>query len=158
MDFDACLEAVLAHEGDYVDSPADPGGETRFGITAAVARAAGYTGEMSALPLSLARDIYRRQYWDALDADALPAVLRYCMFDAAVNSGVGQAVRWLQHALGVRVDGVLGPVTLSALQAADPLSIKSRLIAQRLRFMTTLPHWQIFSRGWSRRLADLLER
>lgn len=158
MDFDACLEAVLAHEGDYADSSADPGGKTRFGITEAVARAAGYEGEMHALPLSLARDIYRRRYWDALDADALPLALRYCMFDAAVTSGVRQSVLWLQRALGVRADGVLGPVTLSALQSADPLLLKSQLIAQRLRFMTTLPHWHAFSRGWSRRIADLLER
>ena len=158
MDFDACLEAVLAHEGDYADSPADPGGATRYGITEAVARAAGYAGEMQTLPLTLARDIYRRRYWDALNADALPATLRYCMFDAAVTSGVRQSVLWLQRALGVRADGVLGPVTLSALQSADPLLLKSQLIAQRLRFMTTLPHWHAFSRGWSRRIADLLER
>lgn len=158
MDFEQCLNAVLAHEGDYADEPADPGGETRFGITARVARAAGYTGDMRDLPLALARDIYRRQYWDPLRAEDLPAELRYCVFDAAVASGVRQSIRWLQEALGVETDGVLGPVTLAAVSASNPLSIKSKLLAQRLRFITTLPHWQRFSRGWSRRIADLLER
>lgn len=157
MNFEECFAALLIHEGDYAYLPADPGGETRFGITAAVARAAGYTGDMRALPVSLARTIYRQQYWDAVRADELPAALRQCMFDAAVNSGARQSTRWLQQALGITADGVLGPQTLAAAHRAEPVGLKSRMLAMRLRFMTSLPHWASFSRGWSRRIADLLE-
>lgn len=157
MDFEACFHALLQHEGDYADLAHDPGGKTRFGVTEAVARRAGYTGDMRALPLDMAQDIYRRLYWDAIRGDELPEAIRYYVFDGATGSGVRQSVLWLQRALGVRDDGILGPITLAAAHAAPPDVLKCRLLAQRLRFMTHLKNWPAFSRGWSRRLADLLE-
>jgi lysozyme family protein len=83
--------------------------------------------------------------------------VRYAVFDAAVNSGPAQATRWLQRALGVDPDGVIGPKTLTAAYAANPDALRARMLAQRLRFMAGLANWPAFSRGWSRRIADLLE-
>jgi lysozyme family protein len=157
MTFDEALARLLEHEGGFSHHPADPGGATRYGVTEAVARAAGYTGEMQALPLEVARQIYRRLYWDAVRAEELPAELRNVLFDAAVNSGAKQSIRWLQRAIGVADDGVIGPQTLTAMRKADAVQLKARLLAQRLRFMTQLPTWQAFSRGWSRRIAELME-
>ena len=157
MTFDECFAALLQHEGDYVDHPDDPGGKTRFGVTEAVARAAGFQGDMRELPLDLAKAIYRQRYWDAVRADELPAEVRYLVFDAAAASGVRQSALWLQRALKVVDDGVIGPKTLAAAQAADPQVLKARLLAQRLRFMAGLANWPAFSRGWSRRMADLME-
>jgi lysozyme family protein len=157
MTFDECFAALSQHEGDYVDHPNDPGGETRFGVTEGVARAAGFQGDMRELPLDLARQIYRERFWDAVRADELPAEVRYLAFDAAVASGVRQSTLWLQRALKVADDGVIGPKTLAAAQAADPQLLKARLLAQRLRFMAGLTNWPSFSRGWSRRMADLME-
>jgi len=57
----------------------------------------------------------------------------------------------------VAADGVLGPVTLAAAHLANPDRLKARLLSQRLRFMAGLSNWPSFSRGWSRRVADLLE-
>lgn len=79
------------------------------------------------------------------------------MFDAAAASGVRQSILWLQRALGVVDDGVIGPKTLAAALSADPQVLKAKLLAQRLRFMAGLSNWPSFSRGWSRRVADLLE-
>ncbi|HSW63686.1 MAG TPA: putative peptidoglycan-binding domain-containing protein, partial [Dissulfurispiraceae bacterium] len=90
-------------------------------------------------------------------ADELPAEVRYAVFDAAVNSGVRQAARWLQRAVGVRDDGVIGPITLGAVRATDPQVLLRRMLAQRLRFMAGLPNWPAFGRGWARRIADLME-
>lgn len=157
MNFDQAFEALLKHEGGFSDHTDDPGGKTRYGITEAVAREVGYRGNMEDLPLDLAKRIYRDRYWDAVHADRLPAGVRYLVFDAAVNSGVGQSARWLQRALGVADDGVIGPKTIAAAAAVNEQVLARRMLAQRLRFMTDLKNWQAFSRGWSRRIADLLE-
>lgn len=157
MNFDECFTALLAHEGDFADLENDPGGKTRYGVTEAVARSAGYTGDMRDLPLNLAKTIYRYQFWEAIRGDELPDKVRYFVFDAAAASGVKQSILWLQRALRVNADGILGPVTLGAAHAADPDKLKARLLSQRLRFMAGLSNWPSFSRGWSRRIADLLE-
>jgi lysozyme family protein len=157
MDFDTAFTKLLGHEGGYVDHPDDPGGATRWGVTERVARARGYSGSMRDLPERMARDIYRADYWSAVRADDLPAPIRYAVFDAAVNSGVGQATRWLQRALGVADDGAIGPVTLAAAALADPEVLLRKMLAQRLKFMTSLSNWPSFSRGWARRIADLME-
>jgi lysozyme family protein len=74
-----------------------------------------------------------------------------------VNSGVRQAVRWLQRAVGVADDGVIGPVTLAAVRERDPQALAANMLGQRLRFMTDLSTWQTFGKGWARRVADLLQ-
>lgn len=157
MNFDQAFDKLLIHEGGYSDHAADPGGKTRYGITEVVARAHGYRGDMRELPMSTARQIYRTAYWDAVRADELPAAIRYAVFDGAVNSGVRQSVRWLQRAVGAKDDGVLGLATLAAVNAQAPEPLLRKLLAQRLRFMSGLVNWPTFSRGWSRRVADLLE-
>lgn len=157
MNFDQAFDILLKHEGGFSDHAADPGGKTRFGITEAVAREVGYRGDMRELPLDLAKRIYKDRYWDAVRAEELPEAVRYAVFDAAVNSGPRQAILWLQRAAGVKDDGIIGPQTLAAVHAADPERLLRRFLSQRLRFMTNLPNWGSFSRGWARRIADLME-
>lgn len=154
--FDAAFAELLEHEGGYADHPSDPGGKTRYGITEAVARRAGYLGDMRQLPLEKAQDIYRSQYWDAARCDELPGLLQYPVFDAAVNSGVRQSVVWLQRALGVSDDGVLGPITMAAAHRADPHALRARMLGHRLRMMASLHTWPAFSRAWARRVASVL--
>jgi lysozyme family protein len=158
MTFDEAFSLLLGHEGDFSDHPADPGGKTRFGITEEVARRIGYRGNMQELPVDLAKRIYREEYWNPIRADELPAPMRYPAFDAAVNSGVRQSVLWMQRAAGVAADGALGPRTMTALHMSDHRRIAALMLAQRLRFMASLPNWPAFSRGWANRIADLMER
>lgn len=157
MNFDQAFDILLRHEGGFSDHAADPGGKTRFGITEAVAREVGYRGDMRELPLDLAKRIYKDRYWGAVRAEELPEAVRYAVFDAAVNSGPRQAILWLQRAVGVKDDGIIGPQTLAAVRAADPERLLRRFLSQRLRFMTNLPNWGSFSCGWARRIADLME-
>lgn len=157
MTFDDAIKRVLLHEGGYSDHAADPGGKTMYGITEAVAREVGFRGNMNELPLDLAKRIYKDKYWDAVRADELPASIRYPMLDAAVNSGPRQAVLWLQRALGVTADGVLGPITI-AHSFANERGLAAKLLSQRLRFMTNLNTWPSFGRGWARRICDILEQ
>ena len=157
MNFAAAFEKLLKHEGGYANHPADPGGETMWGITKRVAVENGYIGDMRSMPQSVAMAIYKAKYWDACQAENLPADLRYALFDAAVNSGVVQATKWLQRACGAKDDGIIGPQTIKAANSLSTDGIKRKMLSQRLRFLAGLPNWPAFSRGWANRIADLLE-
>jgi lysozyme family protein len=121
-----------------------------------VAASFGYLGAMRDMPIDFARGVYEQGYWKPCRCDDLPESIRYDVLDAAVNSGPAQAIKWLQRAVGVADDGVIGPVTLAAC-AATP-HINSKFNGQRLMFMTALPSWPVFGKGWSRRIADNLMR
>lgn len=156
MDFDKAFDRLIGHEGRYSNHPADPGGETMWGVTARVARANGYTGPMRDMPRSTAKAIYRRLYWDAVKADQLPESVRFDVFDGAVNSGVSQSAKWLQRAAGVVDDGVIGPKTIAAASAVGPV-IVARYNGHRLEFMASLSTWSSFGKGWARRIASNLK-
>lgn len=155
MNFTEALKHVLKHEGGYIDHPNDPGGETNFGITVAVARENGYLGDMRTIPMSVVESIYKRKYWDKVRADEMPESVRFALFDYAVNSGPSAAIRALQRVLGVADDGVLGPMTLAAAQAQSD-GLGARLNGYRLKFMTDLKIWPTFGKGWARRIAENL--
>lgn len=157
MKFDQAFETLLKHEGGFSNHSADPGGATRYGITEAVAREVGYKGDMRELPLDLAKRIYKDKYWDSVKAEELPPACRYAVFDAAVNSGPRQSIKWLQRSLGMLDDGIIGPKTLAAVNAANPDSLRMRILGQRLKFMASLSNWPAFSRGWANRIASLME-
>jgi lysozyme family protein len=154
--FEQAFELLIGHEGGYSNHPSDPGAETMWGVTRKVALQEGYAGSMRMLPRETAKAIYKKRYWDAVRAEELPESLRYPMFDAAVNSGVSQAVKWLQRAVDVADDGILGPMTLAAAKKAGK-DAAVRMVATRLDFMTSLPTWGAFGRGWARRIASVLQ-
>lgn len=158
MNFDESFKKLIGHEGGYSNNPADPGGETMWGITARVAKSWGYAGSMRDMPIETAKEIYSDLYWSKISADHLPEAVRFDVFDCAVNSGVGQAIRFLQRATGVSDDGRLGPVTLRAVKAIDPQLLDKRLSGYRLKFMSELKTWPSFGRGWAARIAaNLIE-
>lgn len=157
MNFDEAFVRLLGNEGSYSNDPQDPGGETMWGITRAVAYECGYRGDMKAMTQGTAKAIYQGRYWNAVRAEELPAEVRFDVFDAAVNSGPVQATKWLQQALGVAADGVIGPQTLAAVKSADGARLSKRINSARLRFMTDLPTWKDFGRGWARRIASNME-
>jgi len=168
-DIDAILDEVLRREGGYVNHPADRGVPTKFGITAKtlgdwrrLGRAA-TSQEVAALTSEEARCIYRQRYvtdpgFEAITHEPLLAVL----VDAGVHSGPKRAVEWLQTALGVSADGVLGPRTRTALQQADPVALYRLVFAARLRFLGRLitNDWRqaAFAAGWMARMAEWVER
>jgi lysozyme family protein len=150
--FDPALRLLLRHEGGFVNHPSDPGGMTNLGVTKAVWEAhkgAPVTeADMRALTPEAVQPVYKARYWDAIQGDALPYGLDYCIFDCAVNSGPGRAVKLLQYVLYTKVDGVLGKHTLAALQRADPTGIIEDYSQKRLDFLKSLPTWTTFSKGW----------
>ena len=157
MNFETAFDLLITHEGGFSNHPNDPGGATMYGVTETVARAEGYTGPMQDLTLDFAKQVYRKRYWDACRCDQMPDPLRYPLFDAAVNSGPGQAIKWLQLAVGVKVDGAIGPVTQQAVNVLPAQVTRQKMVGARLRFMTNLANWPSFSKGWARRIAAILE-
>lgn len=157
MTFDEAFDRLLGHEGGYSNHPDDPGAETMWGITARVARQNGYLGDMRSLPRATAKTIYRVAYWNQIKADQLPEVLRFDVFDAAVNSGNRQAIRWLQRVVGVADDGVIGQMTLDAASKCNAYAAVAAFNGERLDLMTSLPTWGQFGRGWARRVAANLK-
>lgn len=161
--FAACLDHVLAHEGGYVDHPADPGGATNMGITRkSLARWRNISpwtelpkSEVERLTRAEAARIYRALYWNTCRADRFPPGLDLALFDFAVNSGPDRAVRTLQAGLGVAADGVVGPVTIAAAENANTDEAINDLCDRRLRFLQGLSTFPSFGRGWTRRVADI---
>ncbi|HZH12451.1 MAG TPA: glycosyl hydrolase 108 family protein [Microvirga sp.] len=154
--FEAALALVLRHEGGFVHHPEDPGGATNFGITReTLSRARGHAAsieDVRRLSQAEAAEIYRRFYWEAVRADELPPGLAFALFDLAVHSGPDRAVMLLQKVLRIEVDGCIGPATLAAIRnTAQPEAIRL-LTRERLGFLSRLPTWPVFGRGWRRRV------
>lgn len=156
------LSRVLVHEGDFSDHPDDPGGATMKGVTQRVYDAYRERRGEPDRPVRQITEaelqaIYRRQYWDVVKGDGLPAGVDYAVFDGAVNSGPAQAVKWLQRALGtVKVDGVIGEATLAAVEAyPDHDRLIALMLGRRLAFLQALRTWPSFGRGWSARVRQV---
>ncbi len=152
MNFDTAFDRLLGSEGGYVNNPADPGGETNWGIS----RRAYPNTDIRNLTREGAKAIYRRDFWNRIYADQMYDGVAFQAFDFAVNSGIETAVRYLQKAAGVADDGHWGPVTQAAIASMSESDLIMRLNALRLDFMTRLSNWPDASRGWSRRIAQNL--
>jgi lysozyme family protein len=163
--FEASLAFVLKWEGSiFTNDPVDHGGATRFGVIQreydAFRRRRGQpTRSVNFISMDEVRDIYRREYWEAVQGDRLPVPLDIVTFDTGVLMGVGRAVRLLQQSLNVGVDGDIGPETRRALAAANPQAVAGRfttLREARLRAIVARdPPQERFLRGWLNRLNDL---
>lgn len=150
--FDACLAEILDHEGGYVNHPSDPGGETNMGISKR-----SYPHEnIKGMTRARAAEIYRRDYWQPVRGDDLPAGLDLVAFDPAVNSGVSRGAKWLQGALGVAQDGKIGPATIArALSPIDGVAVIQKACAARMGFLRGLRTWGSFGKGWTLRVVSV---
>lgn len=152
--FDDAFTALMGNEGGYSNNPADSGGETMWGVTRHVAVENGYAGAMKDLPLTEAKRIARKCYWDKYQCDQFDPRIAFQVFDAAYNGG--HVVKWLQLAAGAKADGILGAQTIGAVRATDPLKLVMRFSAYRLKYLGNLSSWTTFSHGWTNRIADNL--
>lgn len=168
MTDDQIIDAIIQREGGFVNHRHDKGGATKFGITAATLgawRGYGHSAlveEVKQLSVHEAREIYRQQYivkpgFAAIDDDGLRAQL----VDDAVLSGPLAAVTTLQLALGVKPDGMLGPVTVVAANQADPVVLRRQLVIARslrlARIVQQDPTQASFIVGWLTRALGFLE-
>lgn len=148
--FDVCIDRVLSHEGGYVNDPRDPGGETKFGIS----KRSYENVNIKALTREDAKRIYLRDFWRKGSCDLLPVGLDYLILDAGINHGVSQAIKFLQRAVGVTADGIIGPKTILAVNKAKPEAIIRAFCEHRLNFYKSLKTFKTYGRGWTRRLVE----
>lgn len=152
MNFSEAVQIILMHEGGYVWDSQDPGGETRYGIS----KRSFPNEDIKNLTIERAKELYKKYYWDMCECDSLPSWSRLIVFDCAVNQGVARAVGFAQKILMVPVDGIVGPITLSAWKNIDSFDFLEDYSKARLKQYIALPHWKNFGKGWSRRLLDIV--
>jgi lysozyme family protein len=157
--FQQAVAIVLRHEGGYVDDPADPGGETKFGIS----RRSYPDLDIAALTSGEAEAIYYRDWWLPHRYGELPAAVACKVFDLAVNLGARTVVTLLQGACvacgqDIAVDGVLGDRTLAAADACDPgalLGAVKRAAADHYRTIAAgRPVLRKYLAGWLARAEE----
>src|SRR3972149_3920166 len=112
------IERTLEHEGGYVNDPHDPGGETQFGISK---RRYPHL-DIKNLTLDVACHLYKKDYYDVLRCEQFTSgQVRWKVFDIGVNMGVRTAAKLLQMAVLVTADGIIGPATIAATNAMQPI-------------------------------------
>jgi len=169
MNFDLAFQRLLGQEGGFTADPRDRAnwttgkigrGElrgTKYGISAM-----SYPGEdIQNLTESRAMELYLRDFWGPAGCDLVPEPLKYPLFETAVHTSAPRkplfAIRMLQKALGVRDDGIIGPITMGAISSANPYRLTARFYGHRLDHLNDLPTWNIYARGWAQRIADNLK-
>nr|VFK36482.1 MAG: Lysozyme family protein [Candidatus Kentron sp. SD]VFK39147.1 MAG: Lysozyme family protein [Candidatus Kentron sp. SD]VFK77805.1 MAG: Lysozyme family protein [Candidatus Kentron sp. SD] len=160
--FERALERVLLHEGGYVDHPRDPGGAINRGVTLETFRrfyGASMTKEdLKAMTDGQVRQLYKADYWDKCRCDDLPHGMDYVVFDQAAHSGPGRSVKWLQQGIGLKVDGEIGPWTITAASQCSPFRAIENMCEERLAFMKNIRNgesWMTFGKAWQRRVDDV---
>jgi len=158
------LPFVLRMEGGFVDDPDDRGGATNFGITQNTLDV--WNGSRSQPKRSVreitkaeVEAIYHEQYWVAGKCDALPWPVSAAHFDAWIQHRPDVAAKMLQEAVGAIPDGMIGPNTIAAVNAADPRELLEDLYWIRLDFYYRISKGSQlkFLRGWLRRMIHLRE-
>lgn len=161
MSIERIIERIIHREGGFVDHSADRGGPTKYGITQ---RALGEhlerqatKDEIRALRKDTARHIYRKLYVVKPGFEKIAdEALRAQVIDAGVLHGPGWATRRLQEIVGVKVDGIIGPITLKAIDSDGKLDqLAGRFLARRLhkiaRIVAHDPTQLVFLVGWTDR-------
>ena len=156
--FDEIIEVVLHHEGGYVNDPDDPGGETNFGI----AKRSHPDVDIKNLTKDGAKEIYKETYWDRNKVESLSEELRHIYFDMCVNFGKSGAVKVLQQACNakrkenkLKVDGQIGPMTISASEKVSAERIRSYRVLRFAKIVFNRPEQERFWYGWYRRAVQV---
>ena len=181
MNVDQIIEGIVGREGGFTDNPKDKGGPTRWGITQAVARQYGYTGDMRTLPREVAKAIYLELYYVGPKFDQVHALsprIAEELTDTGVNCGQAVAAKFLQRALNafnreariypdITVDGQLGIRSLAALRAylehrgaeGEEVMLKALNCLQGERYIGLAerrPANEEFVWGWIKNRVDLV--
>lgn len=151
------IDYILGEEGGLVNDPNDPGGLTNMGI--ALAKHPELNREyILNLTKSQASDIYFDKYWTPISGDNMHPALAVCTMDAAVNSGVRRSIQWLQEALSINVDGIIGPATKDKMKSLySPQELQSMVkqyCSNRLTFLMNDKEWSHFGKGWGSRIIS----
>lgn len=160
------LKAVFGHEGGLSTDRGDRGNWTSGVIGVGTFKGTKYGIAAHAFPeldipnltVEAAAEIYREDYWKPINGDALPSGVDLVVFDSAVNSGVDRATRWLQQAVGAKVDGDIGPETMAAVAKFKPTEIINRVLDLRMSFLRNAKTWARHGVGWTNRVNAIRQQ
>lgn len=159
--FQTAFQELIGNEGGFKAEATDrmdwTGGKvgvgtlkgTKYGISAGTYP----TLDIKNLTLAQAEAIYKRDWWDHFRGDELPYEIGFQVFDSEINHGHKVGVKFLQRALGVTDDGVIGNVTLGKMKQSNEDQILLRFLSFRLTYFTGLATWNTYGRGWANRVA-----
>ncbi len=174
---------ILSFEGGFVCHPLDRGGATNKGVTLKTWQAAGISSgscsrsgkrcgfdkngdgviDVEDLKRITDRDVIelvmRPHFWDVCGGDRLNSQsVANILVDWVWGSGRAGIVN-VQRMLGVKADGVVGPRTLEAINAADARGLFELIKEQRKVFLENIvkrnPSQKVFLKGWRRRLDSI---
>ena len=157
--WEEAIKHILKWEGGYVNHKDDPGGRTNLGVTQKVweewSGKPATEADMRALTVDMVAPLYKKRYWDAVRGDDLPSGVDLCVFDCAVNAGVGRASRFLQQSVGVVADCAIGPKTLEAVIKMPADELIEKFCNLREAHYKSLSTFATFGKGWMRRLDGI---
>lgn len=158
------LPFILQWEGGFVNDPLDNGGATNMGVTIATyeayCRKKGYpkptVERLKAITKETVEDILKTMYWDKWKADDIKSQpVANMLVDWVWASGVN-GIKLPQRMLGLKQDGIVGPITLAAVNDADPRKLFDDLKKEREAFLNRIvernPSQKRFIKGWLNRL------
>ena len=144
--FTKALKKVLASEGGYVNDPDDPGGETYKGISRRYWPKWGGWKYIDKKHWNIANsyvaNFYYHKFWHPLKCNYLQEELATFLFDSGVNLGKKPAIKLLQETYNVyresgqpgllKVDGIIGPLTIKALNSMKVQKFVNQCIEARI--------------------------
>ena len=158
---------LLKWEGGYVNDKVDKGGATNMGVTLGTWKNMGYDkngdsiiNEVDIMLLTKedALKVLKKGYWDKWEADEITnQSIAEQLVEWVWGSGIW-GIKLPQRLLKLKEDGVVGPVTLKAINSADPKVLHSQLVAARLKFVDDIvknnSSQSKFIKGWKNRIND----
>ncbi len=156
--FEEAIPKVMANEGGLSNNPADPGGETKYGIS----HASYPNVDIANLTLAGAEAIIKASYWRFDNVDSQEVATK--LLDMAVNLGLGRAVYLLQlglKELGATLmpDGEWGTETLASLNGSSEQDVIRELCTEQQSYYVELvakrPELYQFLKGWLHRANEV---
>lgn len=159
---------ILRWEGGFVNDPVDQGGATNMGVTIGTWRQVGYDKDgdgdidVDDLKLLTKEDVINRvlkpHYWDRWKADRiLNQSIANILVDWVWGSGKWGIVI-PQRILKVKDDGIVGNITLAAVNNANPEKLFKEIHNARIEFVQDIvrkkPSQSRFIKGWTNRIND----
>jgi len=172
IDLSKELDTILASEGGFQQDKDDSGNYvngvligTNRGITpSALAKHRGVKAstitveDIKNLTEEEAREIFKNEYFYKPKINQLPLELQPSVLDMQINSGPN-AIKILQKLVGTKQDGIIGPITLKALQD-KPVTVNQYADARIEYYKKVIkksPEKKKFLSGWTNRANSYRE-
>lgn len=155
---------ILKWEGGFSNHPSDKGGATNKGITLATFRQFfgkdATVSQLKAMTDEQWKHIFQKGFWFPFKGDYIlnQSIANICI-DWAWGSGTKTAIKQVQRILGVSDDGIVGNITLSAINSSNPKKLFEKIKSARLSFVEAIvrrnPSQKVFVKGWRNRINSI---